>query len=134
MSQQQGAPMDGAVPRRSTVLTGALPYTLLAILAVVTVAIRWSNGQSPAVELILCALAAGWMWWVFTLHPAWRERPLVMTVFCAVLIVIMAVLVLRAPWFGFFTPAGYLYAFRVLPWPWRQAGVAAVAIVAGTAP
>jgi len=119
--------------RRSTVSTGVLPYLLLAALAAVTVAIRWSNGQSPVVELVLCALAAGWMLWVFTLHPAWRERPLVMTVFCAVLIVIMAALVLRAPWFGFFTPAGYLYAFQVLPWPWRQAGVAGVAVVAGTA-
>ena len=45
----------------------------------------------------------------------------------------MAILVLRDPWFGFFTPAGYFYAFAVLPWPWRLAGVAAVAAVAATA-
>src|SRR4051794_34408453 len=117
--------MDGAVPRRSPAVTGVVPYILLAALAVVTVAIRWSAGQSPAIDLALCALAALWTLWVFTLHPAWRQRPWVMVVFFTVLIVIMAVLVVRAPWFGFFTPVGYVYAFRVLPWPWRQAGVAA---------
>src|SRR5690348_18447424 len=31
------------------------------------------------------------------------------------------------------TPAAYFYAFAVLRWPWRLAGVAAVAVVAGTA-
>ena len=56
-----------------------------------------------------------------------------MAVFFTGLVVIMAVLVIRDPWFGFLTPAGYFYAFGVLPWPWRLAGVAAVAVVAGTA-
>ena len=37
-----------------------------------------------------------------------------MAVFFTGLIVIMAVLVVRDPWFGFFTPAGYLFAFAVL--------------------
>ncbi|WHT15680.1 sensor histidine kinase [Crossiella sp. CA-258035] len=114
-------------------MVGALPYTLLAALAAGTVAIRWSNGQSPVVDLALCALAAAWMFWLHTLYPAWRTRPRVMAVFVAGLIVIMAVLVVRAPWFGLFTPAGYLFAFRVLPWPGRLAGVAGVAVVAGTA-
>ncbi|MEV0384734.1 sensor histidine kinase [Nonomuraea sp. NPDC050643] len=125
--------MDGAAPRRSPAVTGVVPYTLLASLAVVTVAIRDAQGRSPLIDLALCALAAVWMLGVFTLRPAWRERPPVMAAFVAVLIVIMAVLVVRAPWFGFFTPAGYIYAFRVLPWPWRQAGVGGVAVVAGTA-
>ena len=56
-----------------------------------------------------------------------------MAVFFVVFIVIMAILVLRDPWFGFYTPAGYFFAFAVLRWPWRLAGVAAVAVVAGTA-
>nr|WP_042179833.1 sensor histidine kinase [Kibdelosporangium sp. MJ126-NF4]ADB02832.1 AzicR1 [Kibdelosporangium sp. MJ126-NF4]CEL14047.1 two-component system sensor kinase [Kibdelosporangium sp. MJ126-NF4]CTQ88413.1 two-component system sensor kinase [Kibdelosporangium sp. MJ126-NF4] len=119
--------------RGRSVVTGVVPYTLLGLLAVVTVPIRWSDGQSPAVDLVLCALAATWMLWVFTLHPAWRERPFVMAVFFTVLIVIMAVLVVRAPWFGFFTPAGYIFAFRVLRWPWQVVAVAAVAVLAGTA-
>jgi signal transduction histidine kinase len=55
-----------------------------------------------------------------------------MAVFFIVFIAIMAALVIRDPWFGFLTPAGYLYAFAVLPWPWRLPGVAAVAVVAAT--
>ncbi|MEV0309951.1 sensor histidine kinase [Nonomuraea fuscirosea] len=125
--------MDGAVTRLPPVVTGVVPYALLAVLAVVTVPIRWAHGTSPAVDLALCALTAVWMLGGFTLRPAWRERPPAMAVFFAGLVVIMMVLVVRAPWFGFFTPAGYIFAFEVLPWPWRQVGVASVAVVAGTA-
>jgi signal transduction histidine kinase len=78
-------------------------------------------------------VAAAWVLWLFTLHPAWRLRPRVMAVFFTGFIALMAVLVVRDPWFGFLAPAGYLYAFAVLRWPWRLAGVAAVAVAAGTA-
>jgi signal transduction histidine kinase len=70
---------------------------------------------------------------MFTLHPAWRERPRVMGLFLAVLIVLMAILVIRDPWFGLFTPAGYIYSFRLLPWPSELAAISGVSIVAGTA-
>ncbi|GAA1313893.1 histidine kinase [Planotetraspora silvatica] len=124
--------MSGPVRRRPVPAT-VLPYALLAILVVVTVVAKRSAGESLLIDLALCALAAAWMLWVFTLHPAWRERTRVMAVFFTVLIAIMAVLVARDPWFGFFTPAGYIYAFGVLRWPWEPVGVAAVAMVSGTA-
>ena len=114
-------------------LVTVVPYLLLGILVIFTVAIKRSAGGSLLIDLGLCALAAAWMLWMFTLHPAWRDRPPVMAVFFAVLVVILAVLVIRDPWFGFLTPVGYVYAFELLPWPWRLPGVAAVAIVAGTA-
>ncbi|QFU89342.1 sensor histidine kinase [Amycolatopsis sp. YIM 10] len=114
-------------------VTGVVPYSLLAALAGMTVAFRVPDGEPVAVDLVLCALAAGWILCLYTLRPGRRERPRVMAVFFTGLVVIMAVLVFRAPWFGFFTPAGYLFAFRVLRWPWRQAGVAAVSVLAGTA-
>ena len=43
-----------------------------------TVAIKHSAAGSLVIDLALCALAAAWMLWMFTLHPAWRERPRVM--------------------------------------------------------
>ncbi|WP_052373042.1 sensor histidine kinase [Amycolatopsis taiwanensis] len=119
--------------RRALPVVPIVPYVLLAILVVVTVILKPAGGRSLAIDLALCALAAVWMLWMFTLHPAWRERPGVMAVFFTGLITIAAILVLRDPWFGFFTPAGYLYAFTVLRWPVRLAGVAAVAVVAATA-
>ncbi|GAA3263336.1 sensor histidine kinase [Nonomuraea helvata] len=109
------------------------PYALLALLTGVTVAAKRSAGASLLIDLVLCALMAAWMLGVFTLRPAWREREPVMAAFFTVLLLLTAILVIRDPWFGFFTPAAYVFAFRVLRWPWEPIGVGAVAVVAGTA-
>lgn len=109
------------------------PYALLALLTGVTVAVKRSDGASLIVDLVLCGLTAAWMLGVFTLRPAWRRRAPVMAVFCAVLILLSAILAVRDPWFGCFTPVGYFYAFRLLRWPWQPVGVGAMAVVAGTA-
>jgi signal transduction histidine kinase len=109
------------------------PYALLAVLVVFTAVSERSKGRPLLVDMALCALAAVWMLGMFTLRPARRERPVPMAVFFTVLVAIIAVLVVRHPWFGCFTPALYLYAFRVLRWPWELPGVAAVAVLSGTA-
>jgi signal transduction histidine kinase len=114
-------------------LVTVVPYVLLGALVVVTAVVKHAAGASLWVDLGLCAVAFAWMLWVFTLHPHWRGSTTAMVVFFAVLVGIVAVLVVRDPWFGFFAPAGYFYAFRILPWPWVLAGVAAVGMIAGTA-
>jgi signal transduction histidine kinase len=116
-------------PVRLTVV----PYVLLAFLTAITVLVKRSEPRELVVDLVLCALAALWMLGMFTLRPTWRDRPGLMAVFITGFVVIMAVLVIRDPWFGFLTPAGYFYTFVLLPWPSRLVGVTAVAIVAGTA-
>jgi signal transduction histidine kinase len=117
--------------RRAWTLT-VLPYGLLAFCAGLTVVIKGPGG-SLWIDLGLCALAAAWMLVMFTLRPVPRQSPRAMAVFLAGVIVILAVLVVRDPWFGFWTPAGYFYAFNLLKWPWRLPAVSAVAILAGTA-
>jgi signal transduction histidine kinase len=72
------------------------------------------------------------MLWNFTLHPAWRQRPRRMAVFFIVLAILMALLVLRAPWYGFFTFTGYLYAFYLPTGRARVAGVALIALITAT--
>jgi signal transduction histidine kinase len=119
--------------RRLLPLLTVGPYVLLAVLVAFTVAVKHSAAGSLLFDLVMCGVAAAWMLVMFTLRPGWRERPGLMAVFLAVLIAIMAVLVVRDPWFGAFAPAGYLFAFRLLPWPRQLAAIAAVAIVAGTA-
>ncbi|WP_246083039.1 sensor histidine kinase [Nonomuraea diastatica] len=114
-------------------LTAVGPYALLAFLTVVTVADRRAAGTPLLMDLVTCTLLAVWMLGYQTLRPASRERMPVMAVFFTVLVLLWAALVVRAPWFGFFTPAVYIYAFRILPWPWQPVGVAAVGLVAGTA-
>ena len=109
------------------------PYVLLAFLTAITVLIKRSEPGSLVVDLVLCAATALWMLAMFTLRPTARERFGPMAVFITGFVLLMAVLVIRDPWFGFLTPAGYFYTFLLLPWPTRLAGVGAVAVVAGTA-
>jgi signal transduction histidine kinase len=109
------------------------PYVLLAFLTAVTILIKRDQPGSLTVDLVLCAVTGLWILGMFTLRPAWRTRPVPVAVFVTVFVLLMAVLVVRDPWFGFLTPAGYFYTFILLPWPAELLGVGAVAVVAGTA-
>ncbi|KAA9165578.1 sensor histidine kinase [Amycolatopsis acidicola] len=124
--------MDKPERHWSPVLTIG-PYALLGVLVACTVIVKHASPGSLLVDLVLCAAVAAWMLVLFTVRPAWRERPGLMAVFLAGLIGLLAVLVVRDPWFGCFAPALYVFTFQLLRWPWRLPGVAAVAIVAGTA-
>ena len=106
--------------RRFLPLITVGPYVLLGILVLFTVSAGFTSGTSLLIDLALSGLAAAWILWMFTLHPAWRVRQRPMAVFFTGLVVIMAALVIRDPWFGFFAPAGYTFAFSVLRWPWRR--------------
>ena len=110
-----------------------LPYVMLVVVASMTVAIKWGESTGDLlIDLGLAAAAGLWMLWNFTLHPAWRQRPRRMAVFFIVLAILMALLVLRAPWYGFFTFTGYLYAFYLPPGRPRAAGVALIALITAT--
>ncbi|HWD83560.1 MAG TPA: sensor histidine kinase [Kribbella sp.] len=109
------------------------PYVLLACLAAVTIAIKRDRPASLAVELVLCGLIGLWTLVMFTLRPAKRTDHRWMGVFIAGFVVLLAALVVRDPWFGFLTPAGYFYTFILLPWPIELVGVGAVAVLAGYA-
>ena len=111
----------------------ALPYVMLVIVASMTVVIKWGESTGDLlIDLGLAAAAGAWMLWNFTLHPAWRQRPRRMAVFFIVLAILMALLVLRAPWYGFFTFTGYLYAFYLPTGRARAAGVALIALITAT--
>ncbi|WP_327638923.1 sensor histidine kinase [Kribbella sp. NBC_00482] len=116
-------------PLRVTVV----PYVLLACLAAVTIPIKRDQPESLAVDLGLCALIALWTLGMFTLRPARRTDLRAMAIFVIGFVILLAVLVVRDPWFGFLTPAGYFYTFVLLPWPGELLGIGAVAVIAGTA-
>ncbi|TCC43520.1 sensor histidine kinase [Kribbella sindirgiensis] len=116
-------------PLRVTVV----PYVLLACLAAVTIPIKRDQPESLAVDLGLCALIALWTLGMFTLRPARRTDIRAMAIFVIGFVILLAILVVRDPWFGFLTPAGYFYTFVLLPWPGELLGIGAVAVIAGTA-
>jgi len=109
----------------------ALPYVMLVIASALSVALSGLTA-SMVITLAVAGLAGAWMLWAFTLHPQWRNRPRWMAVFFAVLVVLMAVLVIRAPLYGFFSFTGYFFTFW-LPFGWpRMLGVAAVGLTSAT--
>ena len=106
---------------------------MLVIVASMTVVVKWGESAGDLlIDLGLAAAAGLWMLWGFTLHPAWRQRPRRMAVFFIVLAILMALLVLRAPWYGFFTFTGYLFAFYLPGSRARLAGVALIALITAT--
>ena len=110
-----------------------LPYVMLVVVASMTVVVKWGESTGDLlIDLGLAAAAGLWMLWGFTLHPAWRHRPRRMAVFFIVLAILMALLVLRAPWYGFFTFTGYFFAFYLPGSRARLAGVAVIALITAT--
>jgi signal transduction histidine kinase len=105
-----------------------LPYALLAALAALTVVLRHNS-----LDLALCAAAALWNLVLFTARPAWRDRPAVVAVFLTGLNLFGLVMVVRNPWFGFYSVALYAYAFQIVGWPRELYFISAAGIVAGTA-
>jgi signal transduction histidine kinase len=110
-----------------------VPYPFLAVMAAQTVVFKRDRPGSLAADLVLCAAAAVWSLALFTVRPAWRERPAVMGVFLAGLIAFGLVMAVRDPWWGFYSVVLYFYAFRIIGWPRELYFIAAVAVVAGTA-
>jgi signal transduction histidine kinase len=109
-----------------------LPYGALAFCLLLSLSFDGLVRNAQLVALILSALSAAWMLWMYTLHPAWRRRPRVMAVFVTVLIVLGALLVLDATIFGIYTFTIYFFVLRYLVWPWRLLGAAAVGLLAAT--
>jgi signal transduction histidine kinase len=118
--------------RRERRLTAALPYSMLALSAGLTVVIRRSVGESWLLDMALCGLAAAWMICLYTLVPAWRDRPWGRAVFFTGVIAIATVLIIRDPWFGFYTFSLYFFALKIPPGLWRLLAVLAVALLTGT--
>lgn len=118
--------------RRERILLALLPYAMLALSTGLTVIIRHAERQTWVLDMALCGLAATWMLCLYTLVPGWRDRPWARSVFFGGLIAIMTVLVIRDPWFGFFTFTGYFFALRIPPGRWRLLAVLAVALLTGT--
>jgi signal transduction histidine kinase len=109
---------------------GAVPYLLLAIIGGLTLPLDQTRGPALVAGVSLCAAAALWMLAMYTLRPAWRQRPRPMAVFVAGLIVITGALIVVDSWFGFFAAVCFSFSRALLPWPRQQAGAAATAVLA----
>src|SRR5580700_5365278 len=129
MPPQPGPP---TLDERDHRVLDVLPYGALVFCVLLSFSVDGLGRNAQLAALILSALSAAWMLWMYTLHPAWRRRPRVMAVFVTVLIVLGALLVLDATIFGIYTFTIYFFVLRYLVWPWRLLGAAAVGLLAAT--
>jgi signal transduction histidine kinase len=83
--------------------------------------------QGLPVTYVVVAATVGWLLWMITLHPQWRDRPRVMALFFVGLLVLIGLLIWCHPFFGFFAWSGYLFTVPALRGRWRLAGAGAVA-------
>jgi len=117
-------------------VTASLPYALVVVLAAIAIPWRTTDGAVAPVGVSLCALAAGWMLFMWRLHPTWRTRVPHVVVFVVGLQLITLALVLweafalGSGWFGFLAAVCFAYT-RALPrLSWQLAGVTGVALIA----
>lgn len=108
-----------------------LPYFLLAISTLITTLQPiWDQPVNYAAVFGLTAAATLWLVWFHTLHPEWHDNAPLMGLYYSGLMALAFGLVALAPWYGFFTFAGYPQAFEYLRGRWRYVGVSATAYVA----
>ncbi|MFC6088733.1 sensor histidine kinase [Saccharothrix lopnurensis] len=118
--------------RRLHAADHAIPYLVLTLPTLVYVLVIPDAQGTKAVNVGIAAATALWMLWWHTLHPGWRDRRGLMAVFYVGILVAYAVLGLRHSIFGFFSFAGYIYAFDVLRGRWKFVGVVSTGVLAAT--
>ena len=121
-----------ALDERDHPVLDVLPYGALVFCILMSFSFDEPGPHARIAGLILSALSAAWILWMYTLHPAWRRRPRVMAVFIVVLLVLGALLIVDNTLFGIYTFTIYFFVLRYLVWPWRLLGAAAVGLLAAT--
>ncbi|GIM90213.1 sensor histidine kinase [Paractinoplanes toevensis] len=92
-----------------------LTYVPYGALACSTALVPAGTAHLPyPVIAVLVTVTAAWMLWWVTLHPAWELDHRRMTIFFAVQVVLIYLLVWSSPLFGFFAWTGYLFTAYAL--------------------
>jgi len=116
-----------AVEQRYETLSRIIPYVLLVVPLIPYVVSQSPSAGAFGITAGVAAAAGAWVAWMVVLHPAPLRRPWQGYVYFAGLLVLIAVLAFRSPWFAFFIWIGYLHAGQYLAGAWRWAGIAVVA-------
>jgi signal transduction histidine kinase len=119
--------------RRLFPVIEVIPYVVVAALIAFTIVVDHDHRSRLIVSLVLSGITTAWMIGLFSIPRRLRARQWFRAVFVVGVIVLFGVEVAHEAWFGVFAVAGFIYAFALLPWPWRLLGVAAVAAIAGLA-
>ena len=116
-------------------VTASLPYALLIVLAAIAIPWRTAHGATVGVGFSLCALIAGWILFMWRLHPTWRTRVPHVVVFVVglqvltVTLVIWEAVVLGSGWFGFLIAVCFAYTRARPRLSWQLGGAAGAAFI-----
>jgi signal transduction histidine kinase len=118
--------------RREQPMIAVVPWFALVLSVIPAAVVDSASAGALLLDLSLGALAALWMLWFFTLHPAWQERKPLLAFAVAGLLVLMAFMVLHNPLFGIYTWSGYIFTYKLPMGRWRLLGTVTVAATAAT--
>jgi signal transduction histidine kinase len=122
-----------ALEQRYESLSRILPYLLIAIPLVPYVLSQNPTAGALGITAGIAAAAGAWVTWMVVLRPDRMQRSWLKRLYFAGLLVFIATLTVRSPWFAFFTWIGFLHAWTYLTGAWRWVGCAAVALFIGMA-
>jgi signal transduction histidine kinase len=117
-----------SLEQRYETLSRFIPFLLLAVPLVPYALSQNPTAGALGITVAVAVAAGAWVTWMVVLHPVETRRPWQRYVYFAGLLVFVAVLTFRSPWFAFFTWIGFLHAGQYLTGAWRWAGCACVAI------
>ena len=119
--------------RRYESVARLVPYLLLVVPFIPYVLSQAPSAGAIGITAGVAVAAGAWVAWMVVLHPGPPRRPWQGYVYVAGLLVFIAVLTFRSPWFAFFTWIGFLHAGQYLAGAWRWIGCAVVAFFIGMA-
>ena len=104
-----------------------VPFLLLVVPFIPYVLSQAPSAGAVGITVGVAVATGAWVAWMVVLHPGPCRRQWRGYVYFAGLLVFIAVLSFRSPWFAFFIWIGYLHAGQYLAGAWRWAGCAVVA-------
>jgi signal transduction histidine kinase len=121
--------------RRLRRLMLLLPYLLLGLASVLSLAQPAQTGRDRLTTVALVAAAAAWALAMYTLRtPAWRRRTGPMLVYTAGQLVLASMLMAHQPLFFVFAVIGFVQAYELLPTVWAVLAIAATSTLVNLIP
>ena len=114
--------------QRYETLSRVIPYLLLVVPLIPYVVSQSPTAGAFGITVAVAVAAGVWITWIVVLHPNETRPPWQRYAYFAGLLLFVAVLTLRSPWFAFFTWIGFIHSGQYLTGAWRWVGCAAVAI------
>jgi hypothetical protein len=96
-----------SLEQRYETLSRVIPYLLLAVPLVPYVLSQSPTAGAFGITVAVAVAAGAWVTWMVVLHPVETRRPWQRYAYFAGLLVFVAVLTFRSPWFAFFTWIGF---------------------------